>query len=166
MPCSCKIPIESYPENAEWGPIFWKLLHGLAEHIGKQKDKNMQSDEIRIWIHLLNQTQFSLPCDICRLHYTEWLIKNPIDVLKIKNYSDIRDWIRNYLWRLHNTINEGNNKASFPFENLSIYSNINITETWKSLEPIMKKAITLNGISLLSWRKWLSYVRMLQGIYG
>jgi hypothetical protein len=46
--CSCKIPIETYPENAEWGPLFWKILHGLAEKSGKQTNINIQNlNEIR-----------------------------------------------------------------------------------------------------------------------
>ena len=166
MVCSCKIPIESYPENAEWGPLFWKILHGLAEKCGKQVNINIQSDERRAWIHLLKQTQYTLPCDICRNHYTEWLQENPVDGLLKIQYTDINQWVRNWLLILHNTINEGNNRPTFKFDDLTLtYSGINITSTWNALQPVMKKAISLNGISLLPWIKWLSYVRVLQSIY-
>jgi hypothetical protein len=81
-------------------------------------------------------------------------------------YSETNYWIRNYLWSLHNTINEGNNKPEIVFEDLSkLYKDVNIRSTWKALEPVMKKAITLNGVSLLNWKKWLSYIRILEGIY-
>jgi len=167
MPCGCKVPIETYPESADWGPLFWKLLHGLAEYAGKQTDINLQKDEVRNWIHLLKYLQGCIPCDICTAHYGRWLAENPIVVLETMQYTQTGPWIQNWIWRLHNEINEGNDKPLFEESALSdTYKNISITSTWRALEPVMRRAMSLNGISLLSWKKWLSYVRMLQGIYG
>lgn len=166
MPCACRAPIETYPENAEWGPLFWKLLHSFAELSGKQVNINLQKDEIRLWINILDGLKLILPCDICRTHYSEWLLNHPIEVLSTMNYSETNYWIRNYLWSLHNTINEGNNKPEIVFEDLSkLYKDVNIRTTWKALEPVMKKVITLNGVSLLNWKKWLSHVRTIEGMY-
>jgi hypothetical protein len=165
MPCACSAPAENYPENAEWGPLFWKLLHALAELSGKQKNNNLQKDEVRLWIHILDGLKNVLPCDICSSHYSEWLINHPLSVLETIEYTLVNQWIRNYLWSLHNTINEGNFKPIFGFDQLIVYKGVDIKETWKALEPIMKKAITLNGISLLHWKKWLGHIRMLQGMY-
>ena len=166
MPCACKAPIETYPENAEWGPLFWKLLHSLAEFSGKQKNTNLQKDEMRLWIHVLDGLKNILPCDICRNHYSEWLAAHPLEVLLTMDYGLTNVWIRNYLWSLHNTINEGNSKPEFPFDQLTlVYKGVDIKGAWKALEPVMKKAITLNGVSLLHWKKWLGHIRMLQGLY-
>ena len=166
MPCACKAPIETYPENAEWGPLFWKLLHGIAELSGKQMNINLQKDEMRLWIHVLESLKSVLPCDICRSHYSEWLVAHSVEGLLTMDYKLTNVWIRNYLWSLHNTINEGNDKGVIAFEDLvSLYKNIDIKEAWKALEPVMKKAIILNGVSLLQWKKWLGYIRMLQGLY-
>jgi hypothetical protein len=165
MPCACRAPIETYPENAEWGPLFWKVLHSFAELSGKQSNINLQRDEVRTWINLLDSLKNILPCDICRTHYSRWLDENDINELLTINYINVNIWIRNYLWSLHNTINEGNDKAVFPFDDLIVYKNVDIKESWKPLEPVMKKVIMLNGVSLLHWKKWLSYVRTLQGLY-
>jgi len=166
MPCACKAPIDTYPENAEWGPLFWRLLHVFAEHSGKQINKNLQQDELRLWIHLLEGLKNVLPCDICRTHYSTWLKEHNVEVLLDMDYSLTNNWIRNYLWSLHNTINEGNDKAVFPFESLHpLYRVFDIKVTWKALEPVMKKVIILNGVHLLHWKKWLGYVRTLQGMY-
>jgi hypothetical protein len=167
MPCGCKIPIENYPETADWGPLFWKLLHGLAEHAGTQTDTNLRNDERRIWTHLLKSLHDCIPCDICQDHYNRWITVNlPVKLDSIP-YTTYGFWVRNWLWRLHNEINEGNEKPLFQESDLtSTYKEISITDTWKALEPVMKRAILLNGISLLPWKKWLSYVRMLQGLYG
>lgn len=167
MPCSCKLPIDKYPETADWGPLFWKLLHGLAEYTGKQTSQILQDDEVRTWIRILNELQATLPCDVCSNHYGEWLQMHPPNTLKTLPYTQISGWIRNYLWSLHNRINEGNDKSAFPFENLAeTYKAVDITVAWQSLEPVMRRAITLNGISLFPWKKWLAYIRTLQGIYG
>jgi hypothetical protein len=167
MPCSCKLPIDKYPETADWGPLFWKLLHGLAEYTGKQKGEVLQGDEVRTWIRILNELQATLPCDVCSNHYGEWLQMRVPNTLKTLKYSETSDWIRNYLWALHNRINEGNDKPIFPFDSLAeTYKGVDLTMAWQSLEPVMKRAITLNGISLFPWKKWLAYVRTLQGIYG
>lgn len=166
MVCSCKIPIETYPENAEWGPLFWKILHGLAEQCGKQININIQNDERRAWIQLLKHMQQTLPCDICRNHYSEWIQEHPVDSILTMQYSSVNQWIRTWLWTLHNTINEGNNLAIFLFEDLTTtYSGVNITSVWRALQPVIKKAISLNGISFIPWTKWLSYVRVLQSMY-
>ena len=166
MPCACKAPIETYPENAEWGPLFWKLLHAFAERAGKQMNKNLQKDEMRLWIHILEGLKYILPCDICRAHYSEWLTTHPVEVLLTMDYIGTNYWISNYLWSLHNTINEGNDKPIFPFEDLlGVYKDVDLTSTWKALEPVMKKVIVLNGVHLIQWKKWLGYVRMLQGLY-
>ena len=46
MPCSCQVPVPQYPETAHWGPILWKILHGLAERAERSFDR---MDEIREW---------------------------------------------------------------------------------------------------------------------
>jgi hypothetical protein len=167
MVCGCKVPVEQYPENAEWGPLFWKLLHGLAQHSGTQTDSNLQSDEIRNWIHIFTGLQNCIPCDICRAHYGVWLKNHPVNVLSTMPYTEIGQWIRHWFWNLHNEINEGNDKPVFEESQLEdTYKHIEITPSWRALEPVMKLAINLNGISLLPWKKWLSYLRTVQGLYG
>jgi len=167
MPCACRVPIDKYPENAAWGPLFWKILHGLAEYSGVQSNALLQSDERRIWIQLLTKLQYCIPCDICRAHYAEWLKEHSIERLETMAYAELGPWIRHWLWFLHNTINEGNDRPLFQESALSVtYKGINITNTWKALEPVMRLAIILNGISLLPWKNWLSTIRTLQGVYG
>ena len=167
MPCGCKVPIENYPESADWGPLFWKILHGLAEYSGKQTDLNLQKDELNKWKHLFTKLQNCIPCDICRDHYNRWIINHPTNEIESLPYNQVGNWIRDWFWNLHNEINEGNDKPLFDKSALSVtYKNVNITATWKALEPVMKRAMILNGVTLLSWKSWLGYVRMLQGIYG
>jgi hypothetical protein len=165
MPCACKAPIEQYPENAEWGPLFWRLLHAMAERAGKQTEPIGQQDELRLWQNLLTSLKDTLPCDVCRNHYGEWLKEHPPELLELP-YGEFHAWIKTWLWTLHNRINEGNDKPTFKFEDLhDMYKRVPLTPVWKALEPVVKKAIQLNGISLVPWRTWLGYVRRLQGFY-
>ena len=173
MPCSCRIPAEKYPETADWGPLFWKLLHGLAEYAGTLRSgasstmEVLQNDEVRTWILVLTLLQQTLPCNVCTTHYGEWLANHTPSILKDIPYAQIGPWIRNYLWSLHNEVNEGNEKPLFAFENLTAtYKGTDITKVWKQLEPVILSAIKLNGLTLFPWKKWLGHIRMLQGIYG
>jgi hypothetical protein len=167
MPCACRAPVEKYPETADWGPLFWKLLHGLAVLSGKQTDAVLRNDEVRLWVLLIEKLQDTLPCDVCRDHYKRWIVAKPPSVLSTMPYADINLWIQEYWFLLHNEINEGNDKPVLAFSELGpLYKGVNITASWKALEPVMKRAIQLNGISLLPWKNWLGFVRKLQGIYG
>ena len=68
MPCACKAPKINVPENMEWGPVFWKLLHTLAEHSGSAPMVGLRGDEVRAWKSLLTLLSKSLPCESCREH--------------------------------------------------------------------------------------------------
>lgn len=167
MPCACKKPVETYPENTDWGPLFWTVLHGLAEYAGRVPVDMLRGDERRAWIGLMTSLGQTLPCDKCRSHYSEWLSSRPVQGLQDMPYADVSLWIRTWFWALHNAVNARNQKDAFPFEQLTAtYKGKNITESWKRLDPVIKRAITLNGISLNPWKKWLNFVRTLQGIYG
>ena len=74
MPCACRVPAVEYPANAEWGPITWMILHGLAERSGKNTNILLQGDEIRNMILLIESVEKMIPCDICRAHYHEYLV--------------------------------------------------------------------------------------------
>ena len=166
MPCACKKPIENYPENDDWGPLIWTVLHGLAEIFGRQTSPVLQDDEKRLWIALLKGITYMLPCDKCRDHYAIWISTHNVDVILTMPYSEVGEWLRHWVFNLHNEVNVRTSKPLFSYEGLVKYKGIKITTLWRRLEPVMKLAIQLNGISLLPWKKWLAMVRSLQGIYG
>ncbi len=167
MPCACKVPAEKYPENAEWGPIMWRVLHSLAERAGVQANVLLRDDERRVWENLMTKVQDTIPCDICRDHYGRWLAAYPPSALLTMPYEAVGPWIRRWFFALHNEVNEGNDKPLFREEELSaMYKTMSITQSWKALEPVIKKAITLNGVPLLAWKRWVNCVRQLQGLYG
>ena len=166
MSCSCRVPAENYPENAEWGPLFWILLHSLGERAGKQKDTLLQGDEVRLWIKALFAVAETLPCDVCARHFKEYLAENSPEKFTTVPYAEFGTTVRMWLWTLHNRVNEGNDKPIFAFENLSVYKDTDLTRAWKALDPVIRKAISLNGLSWFPWRAFLGFVRGLQGLYS
>jgi hypothetical protein len=117
------------PQNHIWGPSLWLILHSVAEKIGTNKITRLPYEEARIWSNLLSSLRYSLPCPMCKKHYTIYYNSNPIKSLhSIKslqtikpvkslqsnkslqtpqsiNITDIREW----LYNLHNNVNKQNN---------------------------------------------------------
>jgi hypothetical protein len=166
MPCGCTLKSDEFPETAEWGPLFWIVLHGLSVKAGYKTDPLFQMDERRVWIRLLNTIGKTLPCDVCRNHYKQWRTEHPVEFLLTSPYEEMGEWIRKDLWSLHNEINVGNNKPVYAYKKLQEdYKQVDITNTWKALEPVMLRAMRLHEVSLLNWNDWKKYVRTIQGMY-
>ncbi len=166
MPCNCRVPLEKFPETAEWGPLFWKLLHALAERAGSKTDPLVQGDERRTWIRCIKELGPVIPCDVCQTHYSSWLSSHPVDDLLTMSYNQVGPFVRNYFWSLHNVINEENERPVFAAENLStMYGSLQVRPLWKALEPVLLLAMRHNKVSYLAWLTWLGHVRTLQGMY-
>jgi hypothetical protein len=87
------------PQNQIWGPSLWKILHSSAELIGSSAAKKIPQEESRIWMGLLASLRFSLPCPLCKKHYSTYYNLNPI-----KNIT--KESIRGWLFNLHNEVNK------------------------------------------------------------
>lgn len=162
MPCACQIPVPQYPETADWGPIVWTILHGLAEKAGRAA---LPADEVREWQRLLKATADMLPCDKCRAHFSAFLKANPATALNTLPYNQLRIWIRSWFYTLHNEVNVETKKESFPFDKLAeTYTKVNFQDLFWRLEPVMKKAIQLSGVSLLKWTTWVHSYKMMKSI--
>jgi hypothetical protein len=167
MPCSCQIPGPAYPENKEWGPFVWTILHGLAERFGQVVTELYRNDEVRAWQSLLAATGDMLPCSDCRDHFKTWLAAHPVTpILKIP-YSELKEWIRNWIWSLHEDVNARLGKPSFPYANLTAtYKGMNIKYNFQLLELIEKRAIQQGGVGLVHWQLWVKHYRALTSVYG
>ena len=167
MPCGCRIPGPAYPENAEWGPFAWTILHALAERTTRIVYALYEKDERRAWVELLKATGNMLPCEECRTHYNTWLAEHPVTSIMTMPYSELREWIRTWLWSLHENVNLRLGKESFPYENLTQkYSSGSISWTFKTFELIEKRAIQQQGVNLKAWLDWVKQYRTLTSVYG
>jgi len=167
MPCNCIPKVYSYPENSEWGPTFWEVLHGLAERTTQIISPLFENDERRSWIHLLNSTESVLPCPDCSKHYHQWLTIHPIGTIQTLPHSEIREFIRRWIYDLHQDINRRSGKVGIEYDELTVrYKSRSISESFKILEPVEKRAVQLQGIKLQSWINWVKHYKTLVNIYG
>ncbi len=159
MPCACKVPVVQYPETAEWGPLLWDILHGLAEQSGKQI---RPEDEQRGWVTLLESIASMLPCEVCRKHYSEYLREHPVrDFILKEPYGKMREFVRTWLWNLHNEVNQGNDKPVFPLIRLLDYKEIPVAQRLKQLSAPIQRAIVNNGVRLFQWKAFERAVKVL-----
>ena len=87
------------PQNKIWGPAFWLLLHSAAERIGTRSLSRLPQEERRIWLALLGSLRYSLPCPVCKKHYTKYLFDHPIPLFS-------KESIRGWLFSLHSHVNQ------------------------------------------------------------
>ena len=161
MPCACLIPLPDYPDNADWGPIMWNILHGLADKAGQGIIKG---DEIREWQKFIKITGEVLPCDICRTHYQTFLKANPTAEIIPLTQTQLNTWIKTWFWNLHNEITTAKGLPPYPYEDLNVYSNVNLTDLLYQLTPVIKKAIVLSGVPYMKWTAWVSSFKMLRSV--
>ncbi len=93
-------------QNKEWGPIFWSVLHTLAEQLGKPRAPINQTDEVNTWILLLKSVEVAMPCQMCREHYHAWLGKHPVTVFTSLRGMPLREAARKWLYDLHEDVNQ------------------------------------------------------------
>jgi hypothetical protein len=125
------------------------ILHSSTERINLPQHKKLPQEESRIWLNLLGSLRYSLPCPLCKKHYTEYYSSRPIPIFN-------KDVIRKWLYDLHCQINDRTNKSttltleqlpeiySKPF-NFTYHFNIVITQMnlalrlgWSSRDDIQR----------------------------
>jgi Erv1 / Alr family len=90
------------PQNHIWGPALWFLLHSSVERYGYSV--SLPDEEKRIWNGLLRSLQYSLPCPLCKKHYTAYLASHPLVFTK----EELRSW----LYQLHCEVNQRTDKQT------------------------------------------------------
>jgi hypothetical protein len=167
MPCACQNPQPNYPENANWGPILWTVLHALAEKGGKVVAPSFRDDERRQWANIIPLLPKIIPCPDCRAHAEAWILINPITAIKTLGDSEIYDWLTDWFYRFHEDVNRRTGKPSFDKALLpQVYGRVSVSETLKALKAPIELAIRLSGITLLPWQKWFGHIKMLSSFYG
>jgi len=148
------------PQNHIWGPHLWMILHSAAERIGMTHIK-LPQEELRIWTGLLSSLRHSLPCPICKKHFTTYLSSNPIVTFN-------REFIRNWLYNLHYQVNDRTEKSTtITIEQIpEIYSKpFNFSAHFRTVIEQMNKALRLGWSSRSDIQKTVRLSEELKRFY-
>lgn len=167
MPCACKVPVPEFPTNCSWGPILWKILHGIAEKYGQIVSPIFLKEEEITWPRFITLTAKIIPCEDCRGHYNIYLANHNPLLLKKLSSTDAATWVQNFFFNLHNEVNTRSDKPLFDITELqSLYVNVNFQYEIKHFESILKIVFKYNEVTLISWMNWIRSLRTLISIYG
>jgi hypothetical protein len=112
------------PQNNIWGPPLWNILHSLAERIYLPQLPQQIKEQQRLWSGLLSSLRVSLPCPLCRKHYTEYYNTHFPDPHINNNF---KEYIRYWLYQLHSDVNLRLAKKNITIDTLSniygVYNN-------------------------------------------
>lgn len=130
------------PQNHIWGHNLWTILHSSAERIGTSSVK-LPREELRIWTGVLSSLRHSLPCPVCKKHFTAYFSTTPF-----KTFN--REFIRIWLYNLHCQINDRTGKKTdISIEQISeIYSKpFNFSAHFRIVVEQMNRALRLGWSS-------------------
>ena len=97
-----------------WGPDAWLFLHTITLNY-PDKPNEKDKDNYKIFFDSL---QNILPCEKCKIHYSENIKKYPIDL-------ESKESLVKWLFNLHNEVNKLNNKGIFNYNDfINKYSNL------------------------------------------
>lgn len=99
-----------------WGPKAWFFIDSIILSL---PDNVILESELQTSIkNFFLSLQLLLPCEKCRIHYTEYYRNNYLDCSKKQN---ILIWINN----LHNIISTRNNKKTYSINDMYKYYDMN-----------------------------------------
>ena len=167
MVCPCNLPTEIYPGSEEWGPLLWKLLHGLAERAGKLITPVYAEEERHSWSVFFKMTSDIIPCHICKEHFRIYLKEHPVDAVKKMPTNQIRTYVKHWFWEVHEWVNMTLSKPGFPESDLeAAYATLALRPVLTALDGPMTRAIRVSGNNNKKYSEWKGkYISMLS-IYG
>ena len=102
-------------EPTLWGPKLWFFMHTIALNF----PDNPSFEEIRNYESFFENLKYIIPCDKCKLHYTQRLNENPIS-----KYLTDANTLFIYTIDLHNEVNKSLGKRIYSYDEVSkIYKN-------------------------------------------
>jgi len=145
-----------------WGPLMWKIIHTACEHLGKNLIVILQNDELNALNKFMIQVGHVIPCNMCRNHYKDYYKTHK----KVIQYSEIKNYTKQYYYNLHDEINKERNIVSIPYDSLEeTYKKITKEEfniLIKKFEILFQKYIVLHIVHPDAVRDFLLSLRNLR----
>ena len=92
------------------GPKLWFFIHTIALNF----PENPSFDDIKSYETFFENLKYIIPCDKCKLHYSQRLRENPISKYLTDNNS-----LFIYTIDLHNEVNKSLGKRIYSYEEVS-----------------------------------------------
>jgi hypothetical protein len=139
-------------EPAIWGPKLWFVIHTFALNY----PDNPTYENKRVMEEFFNNLKHSIPCQTCRIHYSQRLQNNPI-----MNYLDNKQSLFKYTIDLHNQVNKSLGKKIYSYDEVvNIYKQHynpgavkddqpGFFKRWFNLKYIGISAVTLIVLTIL-----------------
>ena len=125
-----------------WGPPLWKVLHSLAERLGRHQNPLIVADERRAWIAFLRQVEHVIPCQKCRAHYSKWKLSHKLDSFLHYPPSTVREEARKWLWGLHAEVNAERGVENLPLADVAaMYEKRNSVRDFEECLTAFKNAL-------------------------
>lgn len=83
-------------DKTRWGNSYWYLIHSISKYLPQYPSEKILS----IYYNFIQSFQNFLPCEKCRNHMSENLIKYPL-----KPYLKDRDYVFTWTVIFHNVVN-------------------------------------------------------------
>ena len=91
-----------------WGPVIWHALHYITLGYPDNPTDN-NKEKYKQFFTLLSDV---IPCSICANHFSENLLKMPLDDKVLENKESLIKWLID----VHNVVNEMNKKPIIKYE--------------------------------------------------
>jgi hypothetical protein len=153
-----------------WGPPLWRILHGLAECLGKQPVPMLATDEAHEIVFLLRDVEKIMPCQLCRSHYHQWRKDHPLEQIDVLRGGALRVAVREWIYGLHEEVNTQRGTSSgISQEQLpELYGSVEFKEAWSEFFSKVKASTEIGLVSqtvLQAFHRRLGMLRKLLGKY-
>ncbi len=146
-----------------WGPHLWMVLHTLAERSGSRPTVLEDTDEGYAWKGLLSHLQDIMPCALCVTHFKEAVARFGPALVVTNRGQTRRRLLRTFFWKLHNSVNERNQKEIVPEEFLERYTDQEAFRTsFRFLGTLVKTGVESGKLQLLAANKVLRILDQLR----
>lgn len=147
----------------EWGASAWNLLHGLAERVGNHTNQIMIKDEQNELKIILKDFWTLMPCRNCQTHYREWIRYNPPDTFIMKGDMYLQENMRNWVYRLHESVNQRREVISEikEVDLESMYKSIDLRASATILKTVYQRGLQTGVLKAEDWKKTWRHLDLL-----
>lgn len=161
--CSCNNSPIPLPQDNEWAPKTWLILHTLSLKAGRQTNPLFQRDEMLAWENVLKKTGSMLPCSECKGHYIVWVQERKAELNEFPklSYGVQTEFVRRWFFNLHNDINLRQGKPVLSYDAfLTMYPQVLLLPKVEELSLIIKSYSRVSGYiaSPSAYAEWKKHI--------